>query len=75
MKAGVAPATLARPMQPMRIERVAAQVEANGHDQWPRATAHGNGNGNGTNGKRHEGAGHRPDRQRRGQVLVEVGGE
>jgi hypothetical protein len=42
MKAGVAPATIARPMQPIRIERVAAHVEANGH-------ANGNGNGH-TNG-------------------------
>jgi Protein of unknown function (DUF3326) len=42
MKAGVAPATIARPMQPLRIERVAAHVEANGH-----SNGHSNGNGNG----------------------------
>ena len=45
MKAGVAPATIARPMQPLRIERVAAHVEAevaNG-----KANGHANGNGNG----------------------------
>ena len=36
MKAGVAPATIARPMQPMRIERVAAsRVEVD--DQRPMA--------------------------------------
>jgi hypothetical protein len=50
MKAGVAPATLARPMQPMRIERVpanAAEVAvSNGH-----ANGHKNGHTNGhTNG-------------------------
>jgi len=42
MKAGVAPATIARPMQPMRIERVAATVETNGH-----ANGHTNGHKNG----------------------------
>jgi hypothetical protein len=50
LKAGVAPATIARPMQPLRIERVAAHVEeangkTNGH-----TNGHSNGNGNG-NGK------------------------
>src|SRR5215207_3051819 len=45
MKAGVAPATIARPMQPMRIERIAAEVETNGH-----ANGHTNGHANG-NGK------------------------
>jgi hypothetical protein len=42
IKAGVAPASLARPMQPMRIERVAAHTEVELH------TA--NGNGHATNG-------------------------
>jgi hypothetical protein len=42
MKAGVAPATLARPMQPLRVERVPAPVEANGHT---------NGNGKGRRSK------------------------
>jgi len=44
MKAGVAPATIARPMQPIRIERIAAEaeVEVNG-----KTTGHTNG----TNGK------------------------
>jgi hypothetical protein len=45
MKAGVAPATIARPMQPIRIERIAAEVETNGH-----ANGHTNGHSNGTNG-------------------------
>jgi hypothetical protein len=31
MKAGVAPASIARPMQPLRIERVAVHEETNGH--------------------------------------------
>jgi hypothetical protein len=49
MKAGVAPATIARPMQPLRIERVAAHVEENGKTNG-HANGHSNGNGNG-NGK------------------------
>jgi hypothetical protein len=40
MKAGVAPSTIARPMQPIRIERIAAEVETNG-----KANGHANGNG------------------------------
>ena len=50
MKAGVAPATLARPMQPMRIEPVGAEepvVAANGNGQRPATNGHANGNGNG----------------------------
>jgi hypothetical protein len=39
MKAGVAPAAIARPMQRIRIERVAAHVESNGKN------GHANGNG------------------------------
>lgn len=59
MKAGVAPATLARPMQPMRINRVGAEepvvaaatngngkAATNGH-----ANGHTNGNGSSANGK------------------------
>jgi hypothetical protein len=45
MKAGVAPATITRPMEPLRIERVAAHEEVNGH-----ANGHSNGHTNG-NGK------------------------
>ena len=50
MKAGVAPATLARPMQPIRIERIAAEVEVNGKTNG-HANGHTNGHSNGTNGK------------------------
>jgi hypothetical protein len=44
MKAGVAPATIARPMQPIRIERIAAEVEVNGKTNG-HANGHTNGNG------------------------------
>src|SRR5258707_15873980 len=47
MKAGVAPAALARPMQPIRIKRVAAHVEANDTTNGHAANGHTNGNGNG----------------------------
>jgi hypothetical protein len=50
MKAGVAPATIARPMQPIRIERIAAEVEVNGKTNG-HANGHTNGHTNGTNGK------------------------
>jgi hypothetical protein len=43
MKAGVAPAAIARPMQPIRIERVAAHVETNGKNGH--TNGHTNGNG------------------------------
>jgi hypothetical protein len=44
MKAGVAPATIARPMQPIRIERIAAEVEVNSKTNG-HANGHTNGNG------------------------------
>jgi hypothetical protein len=44
MKAGVAPSTLARPMQPLRIERVNVHAETNGK-------TNGNGNGKGRKAK------------------------
>jgi hypothetical protein len=47
MKAGVAPAALARPMQPIRVERVAAQVETNGKSNGHAANGNGHANGNG----------------------------
>jgi hypothetical protein len=50
MKAGVAPATIARPMQPIRIERVAAHVESNGNGNGHPTNGHANGHSNG-NGK------------------------
>jgi hypothetical protein len=73
MKAGVAPAALARPMQSIRIERVAAPVAANGHANGHVA------NGNGTNG--HATNGKRKKATENGKAvngtpnLVEVGGE
>jgi hypothetical protein len=51
MKAGVAPATIARPMQPLRIERVAAHEETNGKTNG-HANGHSNGNGNGKGRKK-----------------------
>jgi hypothetical protein len=38
MKAGVAPASIARPMQPLRIERVPAPAVSNGHANGHRST-------------------------------------
>ena len=75
MKAGVAPATIARPMQPMRIERVAAEVETNGKTNG-HANGHANGNGNGKAAARRR---PRPPVDRRtadeSEVFVEVGGQ
>jgi hypothetical protein len=62
MKAGVAPATLTRPMQPLRINRVGAEepvvangkAATNGHAINGHATngnGHANGNGSSANGK------------------------
>ena len=53
MKAGVAPATIARPMQPMRVERDCRRqskptVMTNGHTQ----RSHGNGHTNGRTASR-----------------------
>ncbi len=45
MKAGVAPSSLARPMHPLRVERVAAHVEVNGKSNGHAANGHTNGNG------------------------------
>jgi hypothetical protein len=47
MKAGVAPSTIARPMQPLRIERVAAHV-----GEEVKTNGHSNGNGNGKGRKK-----------------------
>jgi hypothetical protein len=82
MKAGVAPAALARPMQSIRIERVAAPIAANGHANGH--AANGNGaNGHATNGKRKKSAGSNGNGQHSPAILagtevseiVEVGGE
>ncbi len=72
MKAGVAPATIARPMQPMRIERVSATVETNGH-----ANGHKNGhttNGH-TNGKTRRTKTTVVDTTNGSEILVEVNGK
>ncbi|MEX2317043.1 MAG: DUF3326 domain-containing protein [Pirellulales bacterium] len=78
MKAGVAPAALARPMQPMRIERAAAPVETNGHaSNGRRKKAGANGQSSnspailaGTNGDASATA-----NQNGSAMCVEVGGE
>jgi uncharacterized protein DUF3326 len=62
MKAGVAPATIARPMQPIRIESVSAKVETNGH-----ANGHTNGNGKSRRSKAAVAT--------NGEILVEVNGK
>ena len=71
MKAGVAPAALARPMQAIRIERTAAPaVATNGH------AASGPANGHTTNGKRKKAAENGNGKAVNGApTLVEVGGE
>jgi hypothetical protein len=53
MKAGVAPATLTRPMQPLRINRVGAvePTAANGKSATNGHSTNGHGNGNVSNGK------------------------
>jgi hypothetical protein len=68
MKAGVAPATIARPMQPMRVERVSATVETNGH-------ANGHKNGHATNGKTRRTKTTVVDTTNGSEILVEVNGK
>jgi hypothetical protein len=67
MKAGVAPATIARPMQPIRIERIAAEAETNGHV----ANGHTNGNGKSRRAK----AAAVAVEAANGEVFVEVNGK
>jgi hypothetical protein len=50
MKAGVAPATLTRPMQPMRINRVGAEEPVVAAATNGKSNGHTNGHTNGTNG-------------------------
>ncbi len=72
MKAGVAPSTIARPMQPIRIERVSATVETNGH-----VNGHKNGhatNGH-TNGKTRRTKTTVVDTTNGSEILVEVNGK
>jgi Protein of unknown function (DUF3326) len=71
MKAGVAPATIARPMQPIRVEHVSATVETNGH-----ANGHKNGHGtNGANGKSRRTKTTVVDTTNGSEILVEVNGK
>jgi len=67
MKAGVAPAALARPMQPLRIERFGIAAETS--VAAPAAANNGNGNGKARRAKATNGA------AKNGDVLVEVGGQ
>jgi hypothetical protein len=73
MKAGVAPAALARPMQSIRIERAVAPVATNGHA----ASGNGHSNGHATNGngKRKKTAENAKVEANGAATLVEVGGE
>ncbi len=85
MKAGVAPATLARPMQPLRIEHVAAQVATNGKSNGHATNGHtsnghatnGSSNGNGKSRRSKAAVVPAVDETANGdaEVLVEVGGK
>jgi hypothetical protein len=80
MKAGVAPAALLRPMQPIRIERIPAHAEVaatNGHSNG-RKNGHANGhNGNGKSRRTKSAAASAAVTNGNGMpdLLVEVGGE
>jgi hypothetical protein len=67
MKAGVAPSTIARPLQPIRVEHVSATVETNGH-----ANGHTNGR---TNGKTRRTKTTVVDTTNASEILVEVNGK
>jgi hypothetical protein len=70
MKAGVAPATIARPMQPIRIERIAAEVEVNG-----KTNGHANGNTNGNGKSRRSKAAPVAVASETGEVFAELNGK
>jgi hypothetical protein len=71
MKAGVAPAAIARPMLPIRVEHVSATVETNGH-----ANGHANGQTNGrANGKSRRTKTTVVDTTNVSEILVEVNGK
>jgi hypothetical protein len=85
IKAGVAPATIARPMRPIRIERVPAAAEAesevvatngNGHANG-HTNGHSNGNGNGKarRSKTAAASAAAPTGEIMPELLIEVGGE
>jgi hypothetical protein len=81
MKAGLSAASIARPMQPLPVERVAVheieEVAANGHANGHK-NGHSNGNGKGRRSKATGGNGAAPvttETQDVPDLLVEVGGE
>ena len=79
MKAGVAPASLTRPMQPMRIERVPAQADvqvavSNGHKNGHK-NGHANGNGKGRRSKSAPASVAVTTGEVMPDLLIEVGGE
>ncbi len=78
MKAGVAPAAIARPMQPLRIVRAAAPAESKGHATNGHATnghaTNGHTNGQATNGRRKKSTADAATTNGHAN-LVEVGGE
>jgi hypothetical protein len=81
MKAGVAPATLTRPMQPLRINRVGApevEVATNGKAAINGHSTNGNGhssNGNGNGKARKAKPAVVADLEAQPELLMEVGGE
>jgi hypothetical protein len=83
IKAGVAPATVARPMRPIRIERIPAPAEnevvlangnghANGHTN---GQSNGNGNGKARRSKTAAASAAAPTGEIMPELLIEVGGE
>jgi hypothetical protein len=80
MKAGVAPAAIQRPMQPLRIEHVAAKATTNGKVNGKAPAAATNGNGHATNGRRSKSATNGATtngatQNGHSELLLEVGGE
>jgi hypothetical protein len=76
MKAGVAPATLARPMQPLRIDRVGAPAEPVVEEAVVAAIGNGhtsNGNGHSTNGNGHAVNGNGKARKAKAAVAAKNG--
>jgi hypothetical protein len=74
MKAGVAPAALARPMQPIRIERSGAHVAGEAPATNGKLNGHTNGNGNGqANGSSNGNGKSRRSKSAPASVAVTVG--
>ena len=74
MKAGVAPAAIVRPMQPIRVERVAAVAEVNGKSNG-HTNGHTNGNGKGRRSKTTAASVPANGESNGDEVFVEVGGK